>query len=177
MLWRAVSFPLRWTPLRLPLGLGTATEQDLYAARRWQRRQAPPLATVTAGEALAAPAGHDLLVLGAGVDADDACAAVLQRAVHAGAGVATGRLIAADGSLAAAGLTRSVTPPDALEPRYGGRPADHGPAQIEVPVLAAPAELALVRADLVGLAPSVEELSLAAWEAGHQVRHVPAAHA
>ena len=57
MLWRAVTFPLRWTPLKLPLGLGTAAEQDLYAARRWQRRHAPPLATVTAGEPLAAPAG------------------------------------------------------------------------------------------------------------------------
>jgi glycosyltransferase involved in cell wall biosynthesis len=178
--WRALSFPLRFTPLRLRLGFGTPAEQHLHAAARWHRREAPPVTLIRAGEPLAAPPGHDLAVLGDGVQPDRTCIAALQFAAHeeAGTGVTTGLLLTRDGAIAAAGLARSAGEADAMAGRYAGRPADHGPAHVAGPVLAASPACAVITAaalEAVGAAGGVEEASLRAWDAGCAVRYIPAA--
>ncbi|MCW2990270.1 MAG: hypothetical protein JWM73_864, partial [Solirubrobacterales bacterium] len=68
LVWRAVSFPLRFTPLRLPLGLGTPEEQQLHRAARWSRRQGSPVTVLAPGAPLEAPAGHDVAVLDPGLE-------------------------------------------------------------------------------------------------------------
>ncbi|MDX6664370.1 MAG: hypothetical protein QOG68_576, partial [Solirubrobacteraceae bacterium] len=148
LVWRIVSFPLRFTPLRRRLGLGTPAEQHHYEARRWQRRAGVPLTTVTAGAALTAPAGHDLAILGADVDGGRHWAAALQFAAHreaGGAGITTGLVLAADGTIESAGRCRSVADRDQVADRLSGRPASYGPANVPGPVLAASDACALVR--------------------------------
>lgn len=181
LLWRVVSFPLRYTPLRLPLRLGTPAEQHLYDARRWHRREGPPVTVVAPGAVLDAPAGHDLAVLDPALEPDAAWLAALQYAAYRTptVGLVGGRVIAADGGLESAGISRSAVDREALHRRYAGRPASHGPAQVDGPILAAAAELAFVKGAALRHGPvgSVAELSLRAWERGEEVRFVPSVEA
>jgi glycosyltransferase involved in cell wall biosynthesis len=179
LVWRVVSFPLRFTPLRLPLGLGRPVEQHLYDAGRWARRHGPPVTIVAPGAPLQAPAGHDLLVLDAGVQPDPGCLTALQYAAHVepGAGVVAPLLLAGE-RIESAGLCRGVEEPDALAARFGGAPMSHGPAGVAGPILAAAASCAFVsRAtlDAAAAVDSVPELSLRVWEAGDSVLYMPSA--
>lgn len=168
LLYRALTFPLRLTPLRLPLGVGRHEEQYRYDARRWQRRHGPPLEIWRPGAPLAAPPGHDLATV-----EDPATVAILQYTAHvtAPAPAAGGTVIAEDGTIAAAGLCRDHREPARLVGRFAGRPADHGPAQVEGPILAPAAECALVTAAALARhgqgASSIEELCARAGASHH----------
>ena len=177
LLWRVLTFPLRFTPLRLPLGLGPPAEQHVFDAQRWARRHAPPLHTVVPGAPLTAPAGHDLLVLGPGLEPRPGAVAVLQHAAHVAPGAAVAApIVLAGGTIESAGLCRDASDPNGLVRRFAGRPAGHGPAAVAGPVLAAAPDCALVTAAAVeGGAATPTDASLAAWTAGHEVLAVPAA--
>ncbi len=181
LLWRIVSFPVRFTPLRLPLGLGSETELHLYHAARWHRREGRPVAVVAPGARLDAPAGHDLLVLDDGLAPGADCLAALQYAAYRepGAAIAGGLVLAADGTVESAGMCRSVSTPDGVAERYAGRPGDRGAALVPALVLAPAAGCAyLTRGALSGLSAettTLEDLALDGWEAGRRVVHVPAA--
>ena len=179
LFWRILSFPLRFTPLRLPLGLGGPLEQHLYAAQRWARRRGASVTTVVAGAALTAPEGHDVLVLAEGVQPDRRCVAALQYAAHVdpGAGVVA-PLILAGGRVESAGLCRDVQDPGALVRRCAGTAAGDGPASVTGPILAAAPDCAFVTRealDVAGAAATVEEVSLRVWEAGVRVLSMPGA--
>lgn len=171
MLWRIVTFPLRFTPLRLPLGLGDREEQQRHDAGRWARRHARPVTVVAPGAPLTAPPGHDLAILGG--EPSPHCVAVLQRtAAQTGAAVVAGMVGGEE--IAAAGLCRDHRDPAVLRGRYAGRPAGHGPAHVAGPVLAAAPECALVAAEALADAPLLE-LCARVWEAGGEVRYTPLA--
>jgi glycosyltransferase involved in cell wall biosynthesis len=172
LLFRVVTYPLRFTPLRLPLGLGDRVEQHRYDAGRWQRREAPPVTVIRPGDPLAAPPGHDLAIVGDGLSPH--CVAVLQHAARVDPGAAvTGGIV---GAIDAAGLCRSHTEPEQLVGRYAGRPAGHRPAQIAGPVLAAAPGCALVTAEALGPA-TLEEVCAQVWRDGGEVHYTPLASA
>jgi glycosyltransferase involved in cell wall biosynthesis len=175
MLWRMLSFPLRFTPLRGPLKLGTPAEQHLYRASRWQRREGPRVTVVAPGEPLRAAPGHDLAVLDRGIRPSRKWLAAMQYAAHRNQGtpIVTGRIIGADGTIESAGLCQDAQQRDRAVGRYRGRPAAHSAAQVEGSVLAAAEEWAFVRADALGDGGSVAELSLRAWERGHETLYLP----
>lgn len=164
--WRVVSFPLRFTPLRLPLGLGTHEEQHRYRAARWHARQGPPVTVVGPGEPLRAPAGHDVAVADRQIDLPRDWVAAMQYAAHVepGTAIVSGLVTRADGRVESAGLC-------SVGPRYRDRPDDYLAAHVEGPVLAPAPELAFVRGDALRdtLAAAADE----AWQSGREVLYLP----
>ena len=179
LVWRVVSFPLRYTPLRLPLGLGTPAEQHLHEAVRWHRRTAPPVTVVAPGAPLRVAPGHDLAVIDPDLEPSREWLAALQFAAHREPAVAVvgARIVGPDGAIESAGRCLDARDRPASAGRYAGRPAGYAPAHVDGPVLAAAEELAFVRGDaLAGEAAaegSVAALCLRAWRAGREVRYQP----
>jgi len=261
--WRIVTFPLRFTPLRHRLRLGSMIEAEQRRAVSWYREKGRPVNVVipnygdpgyvaaavksirstTAAEmvrivvaddaspdpahvaALRAIAGIDTLILGEdnvgfaananrGLEATDPALDVvllnadviarprwlecLQYAAHCDdprspegsrgtstVGIVGAKLLYPDGRIQHAGVHRNLGAPIWFDHRFRFKPADHGPANITVPVLAVTGACMYVRRaviDAIGLLDerypmAYEDVDwcLRAWHAGFRVLYFPPA--
>jgi glycosyltransferase involved in cell wall biosynthesis len=99
-------------------------------------------------------------------------------ALRSDAGVTGPLLLAADGTIASAGVYRSA--PSRFAQRYRSRPGAFGPAGVTTPVLALAPGCLYVRAELaaeldpaLGRGEAEIDLCLRSWRAGRRVVHAP----
>jgi GT2 family glycosyltransferase len=250
--WRIVTFPVRFTPLRHRLRLGSMIEAEQRRACAWYREHGRPvtvviptygdtrfvaaavrsirrttsrervrivvaddaspasdvaalqaidgideliLGDVNAGFAANANRGlratdpaHDVVLLNADVVARKHWLESLQFGAHGedgAAGIVGGKLLYPDGRIQHAGVQRNLAEPVWFDHRFRFKPANYGPSNISVPVLAVTgACMYVTRAviDDIGLLDerypmAYEDVDwcLRAWQAGHRVSYRPAA--
>lgn len=252
VVWRTVTFPIRFTPLRHRLKLGTLAESEQRRAASWYREKGRPvsiviptygdpshvaeavrsirattspemvtiivaddaspsaehvaslkaidgidtliLGTRNAGFAAnanrglrAADARLDVVLLNADVIAADRWLDCLQYAARCDddVGIVGAKLLYPDGRIQHAGVHRNLGAPVWFDHRFRFKPANHGPANITMPVLGVTGACMYVRReviDSIGLlderyAMAYEDVDwcLRAWEAGFRVLYFPPA--
>ncbi|MEA2220485.1 MAG: hypothetical protein QOJ35_3111 [Solirubrobacteraceae bacterium] len=249
--WRIATFPIRFTPLRHRLRLGSLAETEQRRAASWYRDEGRPVSVViptygdprhvaeavrsirrttqrglvrivvaddaspaadvaalqaiegidtlilgerNAGFAananrglLAADRRHDVVLLNADVVARDRWLDCLQYAAYAAddIGIVGAKLLYPDGRIQHGGVHRNLGAPLWFDHRFRFKPADHGPANITMPVLAVTGACMYVkRAVLDELGPLDERYPMAyedvdwclrAWQAGYRVLYFPPA--
>ncbi len=252
VLWRALTFPLRFTPLRHRLKLGSLAETERRRATSWYSEKARPVciviptygATAFVAEAVrsirattspqlvtiivaddASPAadveqlklveGIDRLILGeqnvgfaanvnrglraadreldvvllnADIVARERWLECLQYAAYAAddVGIVGAKLLYPDGRIQHAGVHRNLGAPQWFDHRYRFKPADHGPANITMAVIAVTGACMYIRRtalEAIGgelderYAMAYEDVDccLRAWQAGFRVIYFPPA--
>ena len=261
--WRVLTFPIRFTPLRHRLKLGTLAESEQRHAASWYREEGRPVSVViptfgdpshvaeavrsirrtTAREMVriivaddASPSARDItgleaidgidtLILGernvgfaananrglraadprldvvllnADIVACDRWLDCLQFAAYAGdtrlpdgsqgngdIGIVGAKLLYPDGRIQHAGVHRNLGAPVWFDHRFRFKPADHGPANITVPVLGVTGACMYVRRTLIDAIGLLDERypmayedvdwCLRAWQAGFRVLYFPPA--
>ena len=250
--WRIVTFPIRFTPLRHRLKLGSLAEIEQRRAASWYREKGRAVSVVipTYGDpahvaeavrsirrttqrdlvkivvaddatpdaehvaALRAIEGIDTLIVGeenvgfaananrglraadraldvvllnADIVARDRWLDCLQFAAYAGddIGIVGGKLLYPDGRIQHAGVHRNLGAPVWFDHRFRFKPANHGPANITVPVIAVTGACMYVKRvvlEEVGLLDerypmAYEDVDwcLRTWEAGYRVLYFPPA--
>jgi GT2 family glycosyltransferase/glycosyltransferase involved in cell wall biosynthesis len=237
VLLRALTFPLRLTPLRNRINAGGgAAEFDRREALRWYRPPDDVIALVrsirattpaemvkivvaddasapehvarlraiegieliegaenagfaaNANRALqAADPAHDVVLLNADIVAKRGWLAGLQKAAYERerVGIVGAKLLYPDGRIQHAGVHRNHDAPQWFDHRYRFKPADHGPANIEGPVLAVTGACMYVKRELIDAIGLLDERypmayedvdwCLRAWAAGWSVEYAPTA--
>jgi GT2 family glycosyltransferase/glycosyltransferase involved in cell wall biosynthesis len=250
--WRVLTFPIRFTPLRHRLRLGSMTEAHQRQAASWYREKGRRVSVViptygdpsyveaavrsiraTTARALveivvaddaspaehvaalrridgidrlvlgednagfaananrglrAAGAGLDVVLLNADVVARKHWLECLQFAAYADGddvGIVGAKLLYPDGRIQHAGVHRNLGAPIWFDHRFRFKPANYGPANVTVPVLAVTGACMYVRRavlDRVGLLDerypmAYEDVDwcLRAWQAGFRVIYFPPA--
>ena len=250
--WRIVTFPIRFTPLRHRLKLGSLAESEQRHAASWYREKGRPVSVViptygdpsfvaeavrsirrttqrdrvkivvaddatpdpehvaalraiegidtlivgeeNAGFAAnanrglrAADRAYDVVLLNADVVARERWLDCLQYAAYAAddVGIVGAKLLYPDGRIQHAGVQRNLGAPIWFDHRFRFKPADYGPANITVPVLAVTGACMYVKRavpDAVGLLDerypmAYEDVDwcLRTWQAGYRVLYFPPA--
>ena len=251
VVWRAVTFPVRFTPLRHRLKLGTLTEVEQRRAAAWYAERGRPVTVViptygdpsivaeavrsirrttrrrlvrivVADDASPAPdvaalrsvegidelvlgeqnvgfaanvnrgltradPAHDVVLLNADIVARDRWLDCLQYAAYAAEdiGIVGAKLLYPDGKIQHAGVHRNLGAPEWFDHRFRFKPADYGPANVTVPVIAVTGACMYVkRAVIDAVGPMDERYPMAyedvdwclrTWQAGLRVLYFPAA--
>ena len=136
----------------------------------------------------AADPALDVVLLNADIVARERWLESLQYRAYAGddVGIVGGKLLYPDGRIQHAGVQRNLGAPVWFDHRFRFKPADHGPANITVPVLAVTGACMYVKREscstAVGLLDerypmAYEDVDwcLRAWEAGYRVLYFPPA--
>jgi GT2 family glycosyltransferase/glycosyltransferase involved in cell wall biosynthesis len=250
--WRVLTFPLRFTPLRHRLKLGSLAEAEQRQAQAWYREKGRAVTVVipTYGDpshvaaavrsirrtttpamlkivvaddatpsaehvaALEAIDGIDTLILGeenvgfaananrglratdpkldvvllnADIVAQERWLECLQYAAYCdeGVGITGAKLLYPDGRIQHAGVHRNLGAPVWFDHRFRFKPADYGPANITVPVLAVTGACMYVRREVIEAVGLLDERypmayedvdwCLRAWQAGFRVLYFPPA--
>jgi GT2 family glycosyltransferase len=130
---------------------------------------------------------RDVVLLNSDVRPHGGWLAALQHAAHTGerVGIVGGKLLYPDGRIQFAGSHRNLGAPEWFDHRYRFKPADYGPANVSVPVLAVTGACMYVRRELIdeisllddGYSMAYEDVDwcLRAWQSGYRVVYAPAA--
>jgi GT2 family glycosyltransferase len=130
----------------------------------------------------------DVVLLNADVEVRKGWLESLQWAAYAHSddvGIVGARLLYPNGQIQHAGVRRNDEQPEWFDHRFRFAPADHGPADVPLPVLAVTGACMYVRREVIariglldpayGMGYEDVDWCLRAWEAGYQVRYEPGA--